>query len=601
MRTGDDRTLEFGGFALDVNSRELRTGDRRIRLQEQPFVILQLLLQRRGQVVTRDELRERLWPAGTFVDFEHSLNAAMKRLRAALGDDADMPRFIETVPRRGYRFLAGPGEDDAAPGRPEGRVRIAVLPFTQLGDGTQQDYFGHAFTDEMISQLGRRCRGRLGVISSHSSMAFRNSSAGAHAIGTALRADYLLEGSIRHNGGRVRITARLVETSSETQLWVDTYEQPFTDWLAAQTEIAARIARSLAMELDAEDPAASRGTQDVAAHHSYLKGRYHWQRTADAGIAEAQHFFQDAVTRDPSFAAAHAGVAIIETMRATYYHEVPRRALERAKRSADRALELDGTVAEAHFVLGEIHRMLLWNARASRDAYRKAIGLNPSLESARGGYARLLASLGNFAQAIREAELARELDPRCLTANTIAAWARYLAGDYDAAVDLCRHTLEMDDSHVGARQLLGSALLAANSRKEAIRVLEAAVRDTGPHPIAVASLAYARASIGDRATAADLLRSLERQRAQRYVPSYYVALAHTALEEVDRAFESLQRACEERDPAITNVAVDPRLAALRIDARYRSLVCDLGLHDPHDQAAVSPSAVSAVAPFSAPT
>ena len=574
--------MEFGAFDLDVNSRELRTGDRRVRLQEQPFVILQMLLERRGQVVTRDELRQRLWPAGTFVDFEHSLNAAIKRLRAALGDDADTPHFIETVPRRGYRFLANQGEDEPSPGRPEGhRIRIAVLPFTELGEGFQHDYFGHAFTDEMISQLGRRCRGRLGVISSHSSMAFRNTTASAHDIGTALRADYLLEGSIRHNGGRVRITARLVETASETHLWVDTHEQPLTDWITAQTEIATRIARSLAMELDAEDPVALRGSQDVGAYQSFLKGRFHWHRVADTGHTEALACFQDAVTRDPSFAAAHAGVAIIEAMGATYYRERPLHALERARRAAERALQLDGTVAEAHFVMGEVRRMLLWDMSGARAAYTRAIALNSSLEAARGGYARLLASVGNFAQAIRQAELARELDPRCLTANTISAWVRYLAGDYDAALDLCRHTLEMDDSHLTARLVLASALLAADSRKEALRVLESAAQGSDPHPTAIASLAYARAVIGDRATATDLIARLERSGSERYISPYYLALAHTALGQVDFAFEALRRACDERDPAVTNIAVDPRLAGLRADARYAPLLRDLGLHDFH--------------------
>jgi TolB-like protein len=578
-----DRTgmrLTFGSFELDVDSRELQSGATHLRLQEQPFVILQMLLERRGQVVTREELRQRLWPAGTFVDFEHSLNAAIKRLRAALGDDADTPRFIETIPRRGYRFVAL--DDDEQPSvRAEGRhrIRIAVLPFGEFGDGSQPGYFGHAFTDEMISQLGRRCRGRLGVISSHSSMAFRNTTARAHEIGTALRADYLLEGTIRHNSGRVRITARLVETASETQLWVDTYEQPLTDWLSAQTEIAARIARSLAMELDAEEPATSRGTADAAAYQSYLKARYQWQRPADSGAAEALHFFREAAARDPLFAGAHAGIAIIEAMRAAYYRDVPRPSLERAREAAERALELDPTLADAHFAAGEVKRMLLWDAAGARAAYVKAIALNSSFEIARGGYARLLASIGSFAQAVREAELARELDPRCLTANTIAAWVRYVAGDYDAAIDLCRHTLEMDDAHVGARQLLGTALLAVDSRKEALRVLETAAQASDPSPASIATLAYARAVIGDRATAADLLARLERLSTQRYVPPYHVAVAHAALGQMDLAFDALRKACQDRDPAVTNVGVDPRLGELRGDARYPALVHEMNLHD----------------------
>jgi tetratricopeptide (TPR) repeat protein len=379
----------------------------------------------------------------------------------------------------------------------------------------------------------------------------------------------------------VRITARLVETASQTHLWVETHEQAITDWLTAQTELATRIARSLAMELDAEDPGALRGSQDVGAYHSYLKGRYHWHRIADTGHADALVCFQDAVARDPSFAAAHAGVAIIEAMGATYYREVPRHALERAREAAARALQLDSTIAEAHFAMGEIHRMLLWDTAAARAAYVRAIALNSSFESARSAYARLLASLGSFAQAIRQAELARELDPRCLTANAITAWVRYLAGDYDAAVDLCRHTLEMDDTHLGARVLLGSALLATNSPKEATRVLESAANVVNPHPLAVASLAYARAVLGDTEAAASLIDMLESAAPTRYVPPYYLGLAHTALGQVDLAFAALKRACDERDPAVINVAVDPRFAPLRSDRRYGEVLAVLGLHDCH--------------------
>src|SRR5688572_30710840 len=207
-----DGTLRFGSFELDVRSRELRTGSATVRLQEQPFEILRMMLERPGAVVTRDELRDRLWPAGTFVDFEHSLNAAVKRLRAALGDDADNPRFVETLPRRGYRFIgAANAEGDKAA---EGVPRVAVLPFSNLSEEGSQEYFTDGLTEEMIAQLGQRCRGRLGVIARWSSMVFKGSTQGSREIGQALRAQYLLEGSVRREGDRVRVTASLVETAS---------------------------------------------------------------------------------------------------------------------------------------------------------------------------------------------------------------------------------------------------------------------------------------------------------------------------------------------------------------------------------------------------
>ena len=247
-----DRMLRFESFELDIGSRELRKGaTTRVRLHEQPFEILRMLLERPGHVVTRDELQQRLWPRGTFVDFEHSLNAAVKRLRATLGDDADNPRFVETLPRRGYRFMAAPEAKtahlDAAAGPAPG-VRLAVMPFANLSE-ERQGYFADGLTEELIARLSQVCRGRIGVISRYSSMVFKEGGHRAHDIGQALRAAYLLEGSTRREGDRMRITARLVETAGETHRWAGTYELHLTDSLSVQKEVAGRIACALAMEL----------------------------------------------------------------------------------------------------------------------------------------------------------------------------------------------------------------------------------------------------------------------------------------------------------------------------------------------------------------
>src|SRR5688572_19092161 len=260
--------LRFGSFELDVRLRELRTGTTRVRLQEQPFEILRLMLERPGDIVTREQLRQRLWPDGTYVDFEHSLNAAVKRLRAALGDDAENPRFVETLPRRGYRFIAalGPaaGLPPARTSRLQPRVRLAVLPFSNMSD-TAQEYFSDGLTEEMIAQLGVLCRGRVGVIARWSSMVFKGTTKRAREIGEALQADYLLEGSVRREGDRARIVARLVETESETHLWSDTYDRHLVDCLAVQEDVASHIARALAMELLPGQRAAPRMTCDAAA------------------------------------------------------------------------------------------------------------------------------------------------------------------------------------------------------------------------------------------------------------------------------------------------------------------------------------------------
>jgi TolB-like protein len=240
--------LRVGTFELDVRARELRDGSTRVRLQGQSFEILRLMLERPGQVVMRDELRQRLWPDGTFVDFEHSLNAAIKRLRAALGDNADQPKFVETVPRRGYRFIADTEETEVE-GRVVPRVRLVVLPFSNLSDDSSQEYFSDGLTEELIAQLGPVCRGQVGIIARWSSMSFKGSLQRAREIGEALHANYLLEGSTRRDGSRVRITARLVEAASEAHLWSDTFDRDVNDWLSVQSEVAGRVTRSLVKEL----------------------------------------------------------------------------------------------------------------------------------------------------------------------------------------------------------------------------------------------------------------------------------------------------------------------------------------------------------------
>ena len=246
----DSEVLRFASFELDCRSRELRDGARLVRLQDQPFEILRLMLERPGDVITRDELRHRLWPDGTFVDFEHSLNAAIKRLRAALGDDADHPRFVETVPRRGYRFIAGIDRSRVASRAvSEPRTRLVVLPFSNLSEDSSQEYFADGLTEELIAQLGPLCRGKVGVIARWSSMVFKGSLQRAREIGEALHADHLLEGSVRRDGARVRIIARLIETASESELWSKTYERTADDWLAVQADVASLVARSLIQEL----------------------------------------------------------------------------------------------------------------------------------------------------------------------------------------------------------------------------------------------------------------------------------------------------------------------------------------------------------------
>ena len=570
----------FGPFELDAASRELRTGKTVVRLQEQPFEILRLLLARPGQVVTREELAGRLWPEGTFVDFEHSLNAAVKRLRAALGDDADNPRFVETVPRRGYRFIAA--LDRATP-EPM-RLRLAVLPFSNLSEDAGQEYFTDGLTEEMIAQLGQMCRGRIGIIARSSSMTFRDTRLRAREVGQALTADYLLEGSVRREGHRVRITARLVEAAPETQLWTETYDRQITDSLSVQADVGARIARSLAVELVPEARPRTAAATSEAAYQEYLKGRYHWNKLDDhqetlsaSSLEQALACFTRAIEHDPAFAAAYAVAARVHIAVAQQYLGSPPVALERARALAVRALTLHPGVAEGHLALGDVRRMLDWDWRGAEAAYGQAIALNPSQENVHRRYSLMLAVQSRTLEAAREADLSCELDPLNFYVRVSAALVRYLAGDYDAAIAHGRHVVELGPKYVPARRLLGAAYLQAGRAREALEALEAAHAEAPDSPIEIAWLAHARAVSGDAAGARRCLERWKTLDPARHASPYHLAIAHTGLGDVDAAWAALETARDQKDPAVAYVAVEPRLEPLRADARYVRLIERLGL------------------------
>jgi TolB-like protein/Tfp pilus assembly protein PilF len=580
----------FGTFEVDLRARELRKGGIRIRLQDQPFEILEVMLDRPGEVVTREELRQRLWPDGTFVDFEHSLNAAIKRLRSALGDDADNPRFVETLHRRGYRFIADVDSEGRAVRnlqvlRPQVSkpaesmsVRLVVLPFANLSNDPAQEYFSDGLTEEMITQIGRLCPGRLGVIARTSSMLFKRSAKSASEIGRELSADYLLEGSVRGDGDRVRITAQLIETRTEVHLWAETYDRSVGETLNLQTDVAAHIARSLAIELvpDQADVLGRATPRRTEAYQAYLKGRYHWNRGSLEGVRSAISYYEQALTLEPDFAAAHSAMARARIALANNAAQPGRAFLEQARVSALRSIEIDPGISDAHLALAEIRRTLEWNWRTAEDEYRTAIALSPSCESAHRFYAHFLAAMSRFGEAKAEADRACDVDPFCLVVSTNAAWVRYAAGEIGSAINRSRGVLDMDSGFMPARRLLGIALLAAGKSDEAVVELTAAAGPDGDR-IALAWLAHARAVAGARDEAAAIVARLEAESGGLYVPYYHLALAHVGLGNRDSVFRLLDRACADREPAVINLKVEPRFDPLRRDPRYGSLLQRLGL------------------------
>jgi TolB-like protein len=573
--------FRFGRFEIDSHTRELRKDGVRLRLQDQPFALLALMLEHPGELLTRDELRDRLWPEGTFVDFEHGLNAAIKRLRAVLGDNAERPRFVETLHRRGYRFIAkvervnGYGSYPL-PSTGDDRHRLAVLPFTTLGETSVPDSFAAGLTEELVTQLGRICAGRLGVIARSSATRVQRVDRTARDIGAALRAQYLLEGTVRTDAGRVRITAQLIEAQGETQLWAESYDRPLADSLLVQSDVATHIVRSVAVELLPDRaPTPSSSTRNLAAHQAFLKGRYYWNRPGETGLRECLSFYQQALALDPQFSTAHACLARATVAAAEYYIYEPRTAFDAAEASAARALAIDPSESEAYTALAEVRRARDWNWGAADEAYRRALSINPSNEGARRLYGVFLASRGQTSEAATMTDIACELDPLCLVSNTGAAWVRYVTGDYAEVIDRCRHTIDMAADFPAPHRLLAAACVQLGDPEAAVAHLES-VPSIHWEPPTLACLAHAHAVTGNFAYAIEIVDRLDRVAQHRYVSCYYRALATVGLKDFDQAFALLSRAFDDCDPALMLLGTEPRFSALRGDPRYPELAQRLG-------------------------
>src|SRR5260370_424015 len=350
---GCSRVVRFGVFEADLESGDSRKHGLRIRLPQQGFQVLAVLLERPGSVVTRIELQERLWPGRTYVDFEHGLNKAVNRLRAALGDTASNPRFVETVSRRGYRLLVPvncePSLEIAAPHR----KRLAVLPFENLSAEAGEEFFSDGLTEEMISELGRLCPSRLGIIARTSAMQYKHGCKRVDEIGKELNVDYILEGSVRRMQNRVRITIQLVHVADQTHLWAQSYDRELADLFQVQREVAQRVADSLAFELLPEPQ--SRGKLVIPeAHEAYLRGRYFWNRGSDADARSAISCYQHALEGDPEFALAYSGIADCYSRLVWFAVSTPLDGGAKAKAAAIRALELDESLAEAHAAMAVV-------------------------------------------------------------------------------------------------------------------------------------------------------------------------------------------------------------------------------------------------------
>jgi TolB-like protein/DNA-binding winged helix-turn-helix (wHTH) protein/Tfp pilus assembly protein PilF len=622
--------VRFGGYEFNPHAGELRRDGLRIRLKGQPVAILKILLDRPGELVTREELQKELWPADTFVDFEHSLNAAVKRLRAALNDSADHPLYVETLARRGYRFIApvdaaDNGSESPAPvaipspeqaarnvyGRrlwpqavvalfvvvvavavwswrewrhrlapPAGPVihSLAVLPLQNLSGDPSQEYFADGMTEELIGLLSK-IHG-LRVISRTSAMHFKNTQLSVPEIARMLGVDAIVEGSIVREGRQVRVHAQLIRAATDEHIWAQEYQREYRSLLEVEGEVSRSIAEQIEVSLTPEDRAhlASTRSVDPEAHENYLKGRYYFNQRTEGALNKSISSFQQAIAKDPDYALAYSGLADAYAMLGFRGGFPSKDALSRAKASALKAIELDHTLAEPHASLAFIAETHEWDWAAAEREYKQALELKPGDARAHNWYAGYLTYVGRFDDGISEARRARDLDPLSLPINNALA-GRLLAGSrYNEALQQVQETLELDSHFAPAHQTLGWVYLHSGKQEEAIREFQNALQLSGTEDTDLQlDLGFAYAVTGKQDEARRILAKLEKLHQQGVVPSGSVAILYGALGESNEAFVWLEKAYEERDPQLTYVKAGRRFEPLRKDPRFEEVVHRVGL------------------------
>lgn len=567
--------LRFGDFELHVASGELKKGGAKVALQPRPLQVLACLTGRAGELVTRDEIRDSVWGDSVHLEFDQALNYCIRRIRSALDDDAEEPRYVETLPRRGYRFIAPVTRSTTSPATAEAASTVVVLPFVDFSE-SPQPYFSDGLTEEMINELGRLQPGRLRVIARTSAMKYKGTEKSIREIGRELGVDHAIEGSVRRASGQVRISAQLVRVCDETFVWARSYDADLGDILSVQRDVARALVEEIWPQLVSKPESARFRRLDSEAYEQYLKGRFLWHRRTVPELWQAVRCFARAIARDPGFAAAHTGLADVYLTLLDYQELSSRQALEQARPAVAEALRLDQDLAEAHSTLGHLSLHAYDWATAER-AFRRAVELNPSYAMARFYLANYLLARGRFDEAIAEAELSRALDPVAGIVESNAAFVYYHAGRHAEALDRCRRALEMEASLGAAHYDMGRVYLELGEHHRAIGELERAVELSGNSYRALAALGHALGVAGERGRAEAILDRLQARTGGRHVWAYGVALVLLALDRAEECLDWMERAHDELDAGLVFLKVDPRVEGIRARPRVRALLRRMGL------------------------
>jgi len=565
--------MRFGVLELNLASGELRRAGQKIALPPKAFEVLRALLERPGEVVTREELRARLWPADTFVEFDDSLNHAVKKLRQVLGDSAVDPALIETLPRYGYRLI-----DHRTPTAESGpRIRsVAVLPFANLSDDPQQEYFADGMTDALITDIS--AFRPLKVISRTSVMQYKGAKKPLPQIARELRVEGVIEGTVQRASGQVRVAVQLIDAATDTHVWAGSYERDFQNVLTLQGEVARAVAREIEAALTPSESVRLASARQVSpeAYEAYLKGQFHWYRLSPGHLDRALSYFQSALEHDPNYAPAHVGVANVWLLRGDTGLMPAREAFPKARAAVLKALEHDPTLAEGHIALANVMALCDWDWPASEREFRRAIELNPNRADGHFFYADVLISMKRTAEWASEMQRVLELDPLNPFYQCFYGWHLVYLHKCDDAITYLRESLAADPGFSSAHLGLWGAFYR-----------------NGRHDDALAEAAKFFAVLGDHEVEGALRRGFEHGGYSRamclgaellakrcrscHVPSVRIARLYAHAGENDRAMEWLERAFEQRETPLMHLGVAWDWDTLRDDSRFRDLQRRVGI------------------------
>jgi TolB-like protein/DNA-binding winged helix-turn-helix (wHTH) protein/Tfp pilus assembly protein PilF len=626
------RSYQFEEFELDLKRYELRRNGQALKLEKTPMELLILLVSRNGELVTREEIVERLWGKNVFVDTEHGINTAVRKIRQALGEDTDNPRFVKTVVGKGYRCSARINSvpeqsvvsEEKAPETPTaaqlatgigtrklwlggaavvlltgiflgGNVAgvrdrllgtahhapiasLAVIPLENLSGDTSQEFFADGMTDELITDLAQNSN--LRVISRTSVMRYKGTRKPLPEIAKELGVDAIVEGTVERAGNTVRVRAQLIRASEDRHLWAVSFERQLPDVLALESEVASSIARQVQMKLLSESPPVNRRI-NPAAYEAYLKGRYAWNKRSEAALQEGIQFFKQAIALEPSYAEAYSGLADSYTTLGYFSYLPPREAFSLARAAAAKAVSLDNTLAEPHASLAYVSFYYDWNWSAAEGEFKKAIALNPNYATAHEWYSIYLTAMLRPDEAKFEIDRALQLDPLSLIVNTDVGFQMFYARNYDDCIKQLRKTLQMDPAFPVAHLWLGRAYQQKGMFEESMAEYQATDAALPNWVVTIAGIGNLQGLAKKSADAQLTLAELETMSKSRYVTPYGVALVYAGMGKNDEAFRRLNQAFDDRAHWLVWIRLDPRWDSLRSDQRYTEMIRRMGFPAPN--------------------